>query len=103
EDGIRDDLVTGVQTCALPILIANVSAGTYTVDITMPSFKTLSRKGLAISGGDRAALGVLILEIGGTQEVVNVTADAPLLQAQSEIGRASCRERVGMAEGGGAG
>src|SRR5215216_8043252 len=24
EDGIRDDLVTGVQTCALPILIAAV-------------------------------------------------------------------------------
>src|SRR5258708_10935093 len=31
EDGIRDDLVTGVQTCALPILaaaIANVAANT---------------------------------------------------------------------------
>ena len=24
EDGIRDDLVTGVQTCALPILSINV-------------------------------------------------------------------------------
>ena len=23
EDGIRDDLVTGVQTCALPILVAS--------------------------------------------------------------------------------
>src|SRR5215216_6775801 len=28
EDGIRDDLVTGVQTCALPILRAGVSLGT---------------------------------------------------------------------------
>src|SRR5258708_20808290 len=26
EDGIRDDLVTGVQTCALPILTSNTSA-----------------------------------------------------------------------------
>ena len=26
EDGIRDDLVTGVQTCALPILISIVDA-----------------------------------------------------------------------------
>ena len=25
EDGIRDDLVTRVQTCALPILIPNIS------------------------------------------------------------------------------
>src|SRR5207244_5758418 len=27
EDGIRDDLVTGVQTCALPILLALVEPG----------------------------------------------------------------------------
>src|SRR5258708_15496303 len=27
EDGIRDDLVTGVQTCALPIFIASWSTG----------------------------------------------------------------------------
>src|SRR5207244_4873422 len=27
EDGIRDDLVTGVQTCALPILAAAVARG----------------------------------------------------------------------------
>src|SRR5207244_5011647 len=26
EDGIRDDLVTGVQTCALPIFIVSVAA-----------------------------------------------------------------------------
>ena len=25
EDGIRDDLVTGVQTCALPIFLSNLS------------------------------------------------------------------------------
>ena len=25
EDGIRDDLVTGVQTCALPILTSKIS------------------------------------------------------------------------------
>src|SRR5207244_9877331 len=30
EDGIRDDLVTGVQTCALPILTQDDAAG-YTV------------------------------------------------------------------------
>src|SRR5258708_16997335 len=29
EDGIRDDLVTGVQTCALPILEGSVGSGTY--------------------------------------------------------------------------
>src|SRR5258708_29378451 len=27
EDGIRDDLVTGVQTCALPILVEDAQGG----------------------------------------------------------------------------
>src|SRR5947208_17126078 len=31
EDGIRDDLVTGVQTCALPILLAAAGAGVMTL------------------------------------------------------------------------
>src|SRR5207244_8945806 len=29
EDGIRDDLVTGVQTCALPILLHRVTGAPY--------------------------------------------------------------------------
>ena len=31
EDGIRDDLVTGVQTCALPILIAETPGSIFLV------------------------------------------------------------------------
>jgi len=64
-------------------VIPNVTADTYTVEVTMPSFKTLLRKGVPVSGGDRVALGTLVLEIGGAQETVNVTGEAPLLQAQS--------------------
>src|SRR5258708_16179645 len=39
EDGIRDDLVTGVQTCALPILeetITNERPSVILLDIVMP-------------------------------------------------------------------
>ena len=36
-----------------------------------------------MSGGDRVAVGVLTLEVGGTSEVVDVKAEAPLLQAAS--------------------
>ena len=49
----------------------------------MASFKTLLRKGVQVSGGDRVALGTLVLEVGGAQETVNVISEAPLLQAQS--------------------
>src|SRR5207244_7783583 len=33
EDGIRDDLVTGVQTCALPISASFVDAGKQVADV----------------------------------------------------------------------
>src|SRR5258708_8955040 len=44
EDGIRDDLVTGVQTCALPISIENVDAmGVHTGEsITVAPAQTLT-------------------------------------------------------------
>ena len=38
-------------------VVPNVTADTYTVEVTMPSFKTLLRKGVPVSGGDRVALG----------------------------------------------
>src|SRR5439155_13339482 len=64
-------------------VIPNVAADAYTVEVTMPSFKTLTRKGVRVSGGDRVGLGSLALEIGETREVVNVTAETPLVQAAS--------------------
>ena len=39
---------------------------TYTLEITMPSFKTLKQSNVQVNPGSRAALGVLILEIGGS-------------------------------------
>jgi hypothetical protein len=64
-------------------VIVNAAPDTYTVEVTMSSFKTLDRKGIAISPGSRVVVGDLVLEVGGTNEVVNVTSEAPLIQAQS--------------------
>src|SRR5207244_5986979 len=64
EDGIRYDLVTGVQTCALPIC---------------PAFPVRDEKA-----------GFSVRELG-TQDGANWQA---VYQALQEIGRASCRERV---------
>src|SRR5688572_19268626 len=61
----------------------NVTPDTYTIEVTMPSFKALTRTGVAVSGGDRLSVGTLTLEVGGTNEVVNVTSDQAVLQAQS--------------------
>src|SRR5947208_16736216 len=72
EDGIRDDLVTGVQTCALPI--------------------SLSCAGVAARL--RSTLMFRIFACGATP----ISRPPPISPAASEdvqeIGRASCRERA---------
>src|SRR2546425_7707953 len=80
EDGIRDKLVTGVQTCALPISVERDPAD------------------------GALAKGQLALELAGD---CRVAVDQPAREAAArrvehphahvgrvEIGRASCRERV---------
>src|SRR5689334_23528926 len=38
EDGIRDGTVTGVQTCALPILVVMTTVSFYTITVYTPTF-----------------------------------------------------------------
>ena len=64
-------------------VIPNVTADTYTLEVTMSGFRTLRREGVVVSGGERVSIPALTIEAGGTSEVVNVTAEAPLIQAQS--------------------
>ena len=61
----------------------NVAQDTYTVEITMEGFKTLARKNVIVSGGDRVAVPSVVLQVGGAAETVNVQAESPMIQAQS--------------------
>ena len=61
----------------------NVTAATYTVEVTMSGFKTAQSKGIPVSGGDRVSVPAITLEIGGATEAVTVMAESPLIQAQS--------------------
>jgi hypothetical protein len=61
----------------------NVTADTYTVEVTLESFKTVRRTGIVVTGGDRVGVPPLTLEPGGVTETVNVTAEAALVQTQS--------------------
>src|SRR5207244_4990157 len=97
EDGIRDDLVTGVQTCALPIYVdarcLKVAARIH-ADPYLPPCRRDCKRGDTLEHlgvVDPLALGI---------EVLEAPAPPPAADARSQIGRASCRERV---EGGGAG
>src|SRR2546430_7773629 len=81
EDGIRDLTVTGVQTCALPIL---VGPGARFLDRARPLLHLLAQEGGELSR--RVALPV---------EAERRQALGDLGRGEgAEIGRASCRERV---------
>jgi hypothetical protein len=64
-------------------VIPNVTPDTYTVEVTMDGFRTIKRAGIKVSGGDRVTVPNLTLEPGGAAETVNVTSEAPLIQASS--------------------
>jgi hypothetical protein len=61
----------------------NLTADTYTIQIEMPSFRTLKRTGVEVNPGSRIALGTLTIDVGGQSEVVTVTAETPMVQAAS--------------------
>ena len=65
----------------LPVSVTPVD--TYTVEITMPSFKTIKQSGVAVSPGARTVLGTLTLEVGGATETVEVKAETPMIQSTS--------------------
>jgi len=57
----------------------NVTADTYTVEVTAPAFKKLLRTGIVVSGGDRVGVPPMTLELGATAESVTVIAEAALV------------------------
>src|SRR5205823_8185210 len=93
EDGIRDKLVTGVQTCALPI--SNQTAlYSYTQGLTR-SWTQPSQPGKGWAADSRCNL-------ASVSKFITAVAIVKFLPTISktinEIGRASCRERVEMPE-----
>src|SRR2546423_7543946 len=84
EDGIRDKLVTGVQTCALPILPPARRSFTGLSSNVTANF---SAKRLGFGTGDLNPLGIARGDLNGDGKL-------DVAVATTKIGRASCRERV---------
>src|SRR5688572_32571411 len=88
EDGIRDLTVTGVQTCALPI---------WAPTPRWPTSVRRSARAPPAVAAHTASAGVRPISrtASATQKAMLLVYEDPGLQ--SEIGRASCRERVWIA------
>src|SRR5207244_4656150 len=101
EDGIRDDLVTGVQTCALPISQIAAPERASTARAANHS----QRSGTVRCGWAAFTVGIVsaLLGRGGGRVSPRATSgdEAIVNDHSKEIGRASCRERVERAGGGG--
>ncbi len=75
--------VPAVTNATGDYVFPNVTPDVYTVEVTMDGFRTVKRAGIRASGGDRVTVPALTLEPGGAEETVNVTSEAPLIQASS--------------------
>jgi outer membrane receptor protein involved in Fe transport len=60
----------------------NLEPGLYTVTVEMPSFATLKRTDLALSAGSAVTL-EFKMQLGGIEEAVEVTGQAPLIEKTS--------------------
>src|SRR5687768_17952318 len=84
EDGIRDVAVTGVQTCALPILEMYDEAF-LEYEAALYHYERCEREDLTASAQND--LGCLYTKVGDVERALECLE-------RSKIGRASCRERV---------
>src|SRR5678816_192869 len=64
-------------------LVPNLAPDTYRLAVELQGFKSLERRGVAVSGGDRLNLGTLTLEVGTLNETITVTGESPLVQTTS--------------------
>src|SRR5665213_2434940 len=62
--------------------LSQLPAGTYSVTVAVPGFKTAVRQGLTVEVAQTLRID-FALEVGSTQESVTVTAEAPLLKTES--------------------
>src|SRR5437764_10478832 len=64
-------------------LIGGLQPGKYTLAVEAAGFKKITRNEVVLYANDKLALGDLMLEVGQTSEVIEVSAQAALLQSES--------------------
>jgi hypothetical protein len=63
-------------------VVTNLLAGTYDLRVTLSGFKTYEQRGIIVTATERVALPAIVLEVGGFEETITVSAAAALVQTQ---------------------
>ena len=64
-------------------VFVNVKSDTYSLEVTMPSFKTIRKTGVRVGAAERVSVGTMAIEPGGVAETVEVKGESPVVQASS--------------------
>src|SRR6266403_2659057 len=67
-------------------VFANLQPGTYTISIEAQGFKRSETVGVVLSAADKLNIGDMVLQVGGAEATVTVSADAAQLELQSNSG-----------------
>ena len=78
----RGTSLESVTTTAGDFVFSNILGDTYMIRVSMDGFKTVERRGVSVSPGDRVVVGTLNLEVGTLAETVLVSGEAPMIQLQ---------------------
>lgn len=74
--------------------VASLAPGRYRVDIELAGFRALRREGVHLATGERVRLDVELV-VGDVREQITVTADAPILRAETaSLGNVVDHEKV---------
>ncbi len=63
-----------------------IQPGNYTVTVEAAGFKKAVKSGIVVSALDKQSAGTIVLEVGGIENTVEITADAAQLQIKTESG-----------------
>jgi hypothetical protein len=64
----------------------SLQPGTYTVEVELTGFKKYQKTNIVLNASDKAATGVITLEVGGITDTVSVSADMGALQVKTTSG-----------------
>ncbi len=76
----RGTTFSGVSTSTGDFIFPSIPGDTYIITVAMTGFKKVERTGIQAVPGDRVAVPAITLEIGGVNETLEVSAQAPLVQ-----------------------